>query len=356
MTFYQELQLNQAGSKGVIRKSETSKEKAYHIAVYLFKIAITMVFCFCFVAAFSMIFGNDNSVVGVVVLLCLMVFKNADFGVKLKDSIGLLTVFFAVMMIGPHAANVLGAFGGMIVNMAAILLMVILGCHNPLMSNQSTIVLSYLLLYGYDVSGHSYSMRIAGLALGWILTTVVFYRHHKKMPYERTIKHVFKEFHLDSVRGQWQISLILGVPITICISELFHMPRSMWAGIAAMSAIVPFMTDMKVRVKERIIGNICGGLCFLVLYHILPPALYANIGIIGGIGVGFSVNYGWQAVFNTFGALAIATESFGLSSAIVLRVVQNIYGVVFALIFCAALAWILKKWQTREQRVHKVEI
>ena len=28
---------------------------------------------------------------------------------------------------------------------------------------------------------------------------------------------------------------------------------------------------------------------------------YAYIGILGGIGVGFSAQYGWQAVFNTFG-------------------------------------------------------
>ena len=349
MTFYQELQLNQAGSKGVIRKSENTKEKAYHIMVYLVKIAITMVFCFFFVAAYSVIFGNDNSVVGVVVLLCLMVFKNADFGVKLKDSMGLMVIFFATMIIGPHAANAFGAFGGLIVNMAAILLMIILGCHNPLMSNQSTIVLSYLLLYGYDVTGHSYVMRVWGLLLGGLLTAIVFYRHHKKMPYKRTIKDVFKEFRIDSVRGRWQICLILGVPLTICISELFHMERSMWAGIAAMSAIVPFMTDMKVRVRERIIGNVCGGLCFLILYHILPPFLYSNIGIIGGIGVGFSVNYGWQAVFNTFGALAIATESFGLSSAIILRILQNIYGVIFALAFCALAGVILNKWQEKHK-------
>lgn len=46
MTFYQELQLNQSGSKELIRQSTTTKEKLYHIAVYLFKIAITVLFCF----------------------------------------------------------------------------------------------------------------------------------------------------------------------------------------------------------------------------------------------------------------------------------------------------------------------
>ena len=49
MTFYQELQLNQAGSKKVIRESETAQEKWRHILIYLLKIAITVGFCFVFV-------------------------------------------------------------------------------------------------------------------------------------------------------------------------------------------------------------------------------------------------------------------------------------------------------------------
>lgn len=75
MTFYQELQLNQAGSKAVIRNSKSAEGKWRHIAVYLFKIMVTMAFCFGFVTVYSLVFGNDNSIVGVVVLLCLMVFK-----------------------------------------------------------------------------------------------------------------------------------------------------------------------------------------------------------------------------------------------------------------------------------------
>ena len=67
----------------------------------------------------------------------------------------------------------------------------------------------------------------------------------------------------------------------------------------------------------------------------LPSSIYAYIGILGGIGVGFSAKYGWQAVFNTFGALAIAAESYGLKGAVSLRVIQNVFGVVFALVFCA---------------------
>ena len=73
MTFYQELQLNQAGSKDLLKKSETAKEKIYHLFVYMAKVAVTMAFCFLFVTIFSILLGNENSIVGVVVLLCLMV-------------------------------------------------------------------------------------------------------------------------------------------------------------------------------------------------------------------------------------------------------------------------------------------
>ena len=58
MTFYQELQLNQAGSKNLLKKSETTKEKMYHILVYLIKIDVTMVFCFLFVTVFIIMFLN----------------------------------------------------------------------------------------------------------------------------------------------------------------------------------------------------------------------------------------------------------------------------------------------------------
>ena len=46
MTFYQELQLNQAGSKNLLKKSETVKEKSYHILVYLVKILLQWHFVF----------------------------------------------------------------------------------------------------------------------------------------------------------------------------------------------------------------------------------------------------------------------------------------------------------------------
>ena len=116
MTFYQELQLNQAGSKNLLKKSETLKEKLYHMWVYLVKIAATMAFCFFFVSIFSILFGNENSIVGVVVLLCLMVFRNADLGIHTGQSTMLLALFFVIMTVCPHLANQFSPVLGMLLN------------------------------------------------------------------------------------------------------------------------------------------------------------------------------------------------------------------------------------------------
>lgn len=51
------------------------------------------------------------------------------------------------------------------------------------------------------------------------------------------------------------------VPDTLCansafIAQVCKMPRAMWAGIAAMSAIVPFMEDMQYRVRKELLETL----------------------------------------------------------------------------------------------------
>lgn len=333
MTLYQELQLNQAGSKQLIRNTQDKKEKARHIAVYLFKILLTLAFCVVFVTVYTKVFGSDNSIVGVVVLLSVMTFRFADFGIHAPHALSSLMVIWGIMTFGPRLANAGNLVTELIVNMVCIFTLMILGCHNVVMFNQSTLLLGYLLLYGYDVSGTQYLQRIAGMAVGGILTGIVFYRNHRHQKYKRTLRHIFEEFDLHSSRTRWQICVTLGVSSVIFFAGLFGLPRAMWAGIAAMSVLVPFHADMKGRIKGRIPGNILGGLTFIVLYLVLPESMYSLIGILGGIGVGLSATYGWQAVFNSWGAMSIAMTFLGVGGAIFYRIFNNAFGAFYALVF-----------------------
>ena len=108
------------------------------------------------------------------------------------------------------------------------------------------------------------------------------------------------------------------------------MPRVMWIVIAEMSVLLPFSKDMKYRVQRRGPFNILGCMIFLILHAILPDHIFQWIGLIGGIGVGYSAGYAWQTVFNTFGALYIAENLFGLKNAIILRIAANVFGSLYA--------------------------
>lgn len=68
------------------------------------------------------------------------------------------------------------------------------------MYNHSTLVLAYLLLQGYNVTGEMFNKRLAGLFIGALLTAAVYYHNHRKKTYKRTFKSLFKEFDLSSAR------------------------------------------------------------------------------------------------------------------------------------------------------------
>ena len=75
---------------------------------------------------------------------------------------------------------------------------------------------------------------------------------------------------------------------------------------------------------------VCCLLC--CIWYFLNPCIRIYIGMIGGIGVGYSAGYPWQTAFNTFGALSIAAGIFGMPAAIALRIGANVLGAAYTVI------------------------
>lgn len=144
MTFYQELQLSSTGSKELIKKTTDPKEKRRHILIYNVKVYLVVAFCFALVTLFSAVFGSGNSVAGVVVLLALLVLRQADFGIKTTHGLLCIAGIFGILIVGPRLTNTLVPIPAFFVNLVFIMLLMILGCHNVIMSNHSTFVLGYL--------------------------------------------------------------------------------------------------------------------------------------------------------------------------------------------------------------------
>lgn len=340
MTFYQELQLSSVGSKQLIKATQDKKEKMRHILIYNFKVYLVMIFCVAVVTLFTKFTGSDNSVVGVTVLLAVLVLRQADFGIKTTHGLISIAGIYLILMVGPRFTNTLTPVPAFLVNVICILLLMILGCHNVIMYNHSTFVLGYLLLQGYDVTGHAYTLRVAGLAFGMVLCMFIFYKNQKNRPYHRKFTDLFREFDIHSARSRWYIRLSLIVSSAMLIMSLLGLPRAMWAGIACMSVCLPFPDDCTKRVPDRGIFNVVGCLIFMVLYLVLPKSMYPYIGMIGGVGVGYSAGYAWQTVFNTFGALSIASGLFGMPAAVMLRIGANIFGAVYTVVCTKVFGWL----------------
>ena len=333
MTFYQELQLNAAGSKMLIRQSQSSADRQRHLAIYLFKVVLTLAFCVAFVSLFSFLFGNENSVAGVAVLLFIMVFRQADLGMRVKDSTVALLIIFMILIGGPKLANMLPLFPGFLVNGLCVFAMVFIGCHNLLMCNHATFLISYFLLWGNDVSGKAFVMRASGLLAGGLVTALIFYHTHRQRVYKRGLLDVIREFRPESVRGSWQIRMALGISLGVLIAQLAGLPRPMWVAFAVMSLLQPMTGDTPQRIKLRIPGTLAGGALFILLSLCIPESAQGILGLIGGLCIGFCANYGWQTVFNSFGALYSALGVYGPVQAVIIRYCTNILGAAYVLLF-----------------------
>ena len=117
------------------------------------------------------------------------------------------------------------------------------------------------------------------------------------------------------------------------IAALLNVPRVYWIGIAAMSVLIPFRKDVEYRTKHRVLGNILGSAIFFIAYLILPEEIRPCLGIIGGIGTGFSASYVWQSAFNAFSAITVAVPTFGLAYAVLLRIFTNVFGSIYMWLF-----------------------
>ena len=351
MTFYQELQLSSTGSKQLIRSTTDPKEKRRHILIYNFKVYLVMAFCVAVVSMYSKLTGSSNSVVGVTVLLAVLVLRQADFGIRTTHGLLSIAGIFGILMAGPRLANIVPPLAAFAVNAVCILLLMILGCHNVIMYNHSTFVLGYLLLQGYDVTGQEYLYRVAGLLVGMVLCMAIFYKNQKNRPYRRSFLDLFREFDISSARNRWYIRLSLVVSSAMLFMSLLGLPRAMWAGIASMSVCLPFPDDCKERAGKRAAFNIVGCLLFVVLYLVLPESMYPYIGMIGGIGVGYSAGYAWQTAFNTFGALSIASGLFGMPYAVALRIGANVFGAVYTMACNKILPRLAAVFEQRREQV-----
>ena len=152
MGFYQAMQLGAASLKPLIKNAEDKKLKQKYIIAFVLKNLLCILFCIFVIMSFSNIFGSENSIVGVITVLSLQTFRFSNLDFDVKQSAFTLFGIFGILMIGPYLASISIPIVGFVINFISIMVIAILACHNVALSNQSILVLSYVLLYGYQIN------------------------------------------------------------------------------------------------------------------------------------------------------------------------------------------------------------
>ena len=334
MSFYQAMQLGAINLKHLIKNTQDTKLKQKYITAFILKNILCLLFCIFVVIFFSTIFGNENSIVGVITAVSILTFRFSNLDFDVKQSAFTLFGIFCILMVGPYLAGISTPIVKFVINFISIMTIVILACHNVLLSNQSILVLSYLLLYGSQVNDiNVYINRVCALALGGIIVTGIFYIKQRKVKFENKFSDIIKGVNFSNDRTKWQLKLTLAVCSGILIGELLNLPKTIWIGFACMSIVHPHKDKIDIRCKDRIPFAILGALMYSILYFIFPKESIALIGMLGGIMAGFSATYKWQTAFNAFGGLTSAVPTLGLEIAITFRIVNNIFGAMYGRLF-----------------------
>lgn len=337
MRFYDMLQLDPAVLKPKIRAAETAGERRKLWVAMVLRSLLIVAFAIAFIAPLGSVFGTENTPMAVALFCILLGIRFVDFGYCIKDSMINLAVAFSILLVAPVVATFVHPLVAACIHFAAFFTILLMICDKPELGNGGLYGFAYVFLTGNPVAGVVFWKR-AGLTLvGYLLCgAILYFKHHNKNKDIRFAQ-VVAQFDMSQEKSRWQLRMALGVSLVLTLGNFFQLERFMWMGFACASLLssYPYTVNIKERVWQRILGVVVGSSLFFVMYQITPESLHTILGPFGGLCLGFCTDYRYKTAINCFGALTLAAGLYGIQGAVLLRIQNNVLGVIlgFAFIF-----------------------
>ena len=336
MRFYDGLQLDPKDLKDNIKAAETKEEKNWFRKVLVVRAILITIFSVGFISLFATVFGNENSPMAVVIFCILLCARFVDYDYKVKDSLVNMGIIFAILLFSPLAVQVVSPTKGIIINFVSLMAILVMSSEKPEMGNGGLYMFGYIFLTGGTVDFHGFVNRALMTLVGFAICAHVFYKKHKHKEYEKEFSHVLSNlFTLDRTR-KWQYATAIGISLCYLAGETMGIDRLMWAGFACSSVMCGYFGNIETLHKkaiDRVIGVIMGTVLFFLVYPYMPSAGAMMLGPISGFCLGFCGEYRTKTIFNCFGALLVATQIYGMESSLLMRIANNLLGVVLAVMF-----------------------
>lgn len=343
MNFYTALQMDPSILKRKIAASDTGREKAYYWMAMAARSVFIVAFAILSISLLSGIFGAENTPMAVALFCILLGIRFVNFEYCVGDSLLTLAVSLAILVFVPSAAAICPAAGLVPLHFVAFFALLYITTQRPELGNGGLYSFAYVYLVGNPVFGDALVRRGMLALTGYLICGAILFLKHRHMHGDIRFHHVVRRFSLSNPVHLWQLRMAIGVSLVLTMGQVFHVERFMWMGFACASLLseYPYSENTVTRFWQRIVGAVAGSCAFLILYEIMPPSLHSLMGPLGGLCLGFCTGYRCKTAMNCFGALMIGAGIYGIQGAVLLRIIDTVFGVAFGLVFAAVFHWLI---------------
>lgn len=280
----------------------------------------------------SMIFGSNNSLTWVGIIVGIMLYWNLNIGINKKEAPIVISVLFIFTGIANRVAEI-NPILGLIVNLISIFIIMYIPSEKPEYKAYIPFILIYILDQSNVAVGEEFYTRMLSLAVGGIITGAVYYFRHKNSEEGIHISKIMKDIDITSPRFIISIRMAIGVSIAILIGTLLNLQRTMWISMSVMSLTQLEFETTKERFKHRIVYTLIGAVTFVLLFQVLIPEKYDALASIALSYIyTFIKDYKHQIIFITVNALSASMVIFDPTEAIGTRILLIISGCMLAMV------------------------
>lgn len=292
-----------------------------------------LIFIIIFVTGFSSIFGDDNLLIGVMIITGLLMFDKMDIGIKVKQAPFLIVGLFVYIGVAVQL-SLLNPLVGIVINMASVFIISIVTSKRLSYKAYLPFTLCYIFAQGTPVMSIDYVLRIAGLLAGSILIAMVYYFRHRKNEAADavSVQELIRSTSVTSEEFQYAVKIALGIGIAMLISDILHLQKGLWIAATVFSIMQPDFQQSKIRVKQRIIGTLLGIAGFVILFVMFPSHYSSIVAIALSYMYMFVVEYQIQMIFVTINALSASMIMFDYTTSIPMRLCFLAIGICIALL------------------------
>ncbi len=281
----------------------------------------------------SAIFGSNNSLTWVGTIVAIMLYWDLNIGINKRQAPIIIFSLFIFTGIANRVAEI-NPILGMIINLISIFSITYLLSSKPEYKAYIPLILIYIFDQSNVAVGKDFYTRMISLALGGLITGIVYYFRHRDLKEEfKSIKEQIKGVDITSPRFIISLRMSIGVSIAILIGTLLGIQRTMWISISVMSLTQLEFETTKERFKHRIIYTIIGAVAFVLLFQVLIPEKYdALASIVLSYIYTFIESYKHKMIFITVSALSASMVIFDTTTAIATRIILIILGCMLAIL------------------------